>query len=124
VLEARGRRAEAEAELRAAAARREDPSSAAIARLCLARFRSSPEAAGAAYRSALEIDPGLSPAWLGLSQSMHASGDRPGALAALERLLSLGDTCALSAWVHYHLGRGRAFPGALAALRARLTPPR
>ncbi len=124
VLEAAGRRAEAEAELRAVAASRDDAFASSIARLCLARFESSPEAASAAYRSALEVDPDLSPAWLGLSQSLHAVGDRRGALAALERLLSLGDTGALSAWVHYHLGRGRAFPEALAALRARLTPPR
>ena len=98
--------------------------SAAVARLCLARIEPSPEGAAPAYRSALEADPALSPAWLGLSQSLHASGDRERALAALERALSLGETRPLSAWVHYHLGRGRAFPEALEALRARLTPPR
>jgi len=124
VLEARGRRAEAEVELRAVAASGEDPFAAAIAHLCLARFEPSPEGAAAAYRSALETDPTLSPAWLGLSQSLHASGDREGALAALERVLSLGETRPLSAWVHYHFGRGRAFPEALEALRSRLTPPR
>jgi tetratricopeptide (TPR) repeat protein len=124
VLDALGRRGEAEVELRAVAASREDPLCTAIARLCLARFESSPDAAATAYRSALEIDPTLSPAWLGLSQSLHASGDRSGALAALEQMLSLGNTGALSAWVRYHLGRGRAFPEALDALRARLTPPR
>ncbi len=124
VLEARGRRAEAEAELRAAAASREDSFVAAIARLCLARFEPSPEGAAAAYRSALETDPTLSPAWLGLSQSLQASGDREGALAALERVLSLGDSRPLSAWIYYHFGRGRAFPEALEALRDGLTPPR
>jgi tetratricopeptide (TPR) repeat protein len=122
VLEARGHRVEAEAELRAVAASGEDPSSAAIARLCLARFEPSPGGAAAAYRSALETDPTLSPAWLGLSQSLHASGDRKGALGALERALSLGEARPLSAWMQYHLGRGRAFPGAFDALRARLKP--
>jgi hypothetical protein len=123
VLEARGRRAEAEVELRAVAAHRQDPFLAAIARLCLARFEPSPDRAAAAYRSALEIDGALSPAWLGLSQSLHASGDRAGALAALEQLLSLGDDRPLSAWIEYHFGRGRAFPEALEALRGRLKPP-
>ena len=122
VLEARGHRAEAEVELRAVAAHREDPFLAAIARLCLARLEPSPEGAAAAYRSALEADPALSPAWLGLSQSLHAGGNRVGALDALERALSLGETRSLSAWIEYHLGRGRAFPDALEALRARLTP--
>ena len=123
VLEARGHRAEAEVELRAVAARPENASLAAIARLCLARFERSPERAAAAYRSALEVDPTLSPAWLGLSQSLHASGDRQGALGALERVLLPRPLGTPSAWVDYHLGRGRAFPGALRALRAGLTSP-
>jgi tetratricopeptide (TPR) repeat protein len=121
VLEARGHRAEAETELRAVAGSHRDPFLAAVARLCLARFEASPDGAAAAYRSALEIDPALSPAWLGLSQSFHARGDRAGALDALERALSLGEKRSLSAWVEYHLGRGRAFPAALEALRARFT---
>jgi tetratricopeptide (TPR) repeat protein len=122
VLEARGHRDEAEIELRAVAASAGDPFLAAIARLCLARFEPTPEGAAAAYRSALEVDPALSPAWLGLSQSFHASGDREGALDALQRALSLGETRTLTAWVDYHLGRGRAFPGYLEALRARVAP--
>jgi tetratricopeptide (TPR) repeat protein len=124
VLQARGHAAEAEVQLQAVAADAADPFVAAVARLCLARLEVSPGGAARAYRSALEIDPALSPAWLGLSQALHASGEREQALAALERLLSLGDTRALSAWVQYHLGRGRAFPEALDVLRARLTPPR
>jgi tetratricopeptide (TPR) repeat protein len=124
VLEARGHRAEAEIALRAVAANREDPYLAAIARLCLAHLEPSPEGAATAYRSALEADPSLSPAWLGLSQSLHATGDREEALDALERALALGETRSLSAWIEYHLGRGRAFPDVLEALRRRLTPPR
>ncbi|HSD27252.1 MAG TPA: hypothetical protein VLL75_08105 [Vicinamibacteria bacterium] len=123
VLQARGRDGEAEVELRAIASD-DDRFCAAVARLCLARVEVSPERAADAYRSALAVDPTLSPAWLGLSQSLHASGDRGGALEALDRALSLGRTRALNAWVDYHLGRGRAFPEALAALRAGLTPPR
>jgi tetratricopeptide (TPR) repeat protein len=123
VLEARGHRAEAEVELRAVAASRGEPFLAAIGRLCLARFESSPDDAAAAYRSALEIDPALTPAWLGLSQSLHAGGNREGALDALGRALSLGETRARTSWVDYHLGRGRDFPEALEALRARLKPP-
>ena len=80
-----------------------------MARLCLARFDPSPEASAAAYRSALEIDPGLRPAWLGLSQALLASGDREGAVAAVERALSPEGPRPLDAWVEYHLGRGRAF---------------
>ena len=94
-----------------------------MARLCLARFDPSPEASAAAYRSALEVDPGLRPAWLGLSQALLASGDREGAVAAVERALSPEGPRPLDAWVEYHLGRGRAFPQALAGLRARLTRP-
>jgi tetratricopeptide (TPR) repeat protein len=124
VLEARGRRAEAEAKLRAVAAGGADPFATAIARLCLARFEPSPDGAAAAYRRAIESDPALSPAWLGLSQSFHAMGDREAALDALERSLSLGKTRPMSAWIHYHLGRGRAFPASLEALRARLKPAR
>jgi len=124
VLEARGHRAEAEVELRAVSSDRDDPFSAAVARLCLARRETTPERAAQAYRSALEVDPTLSPAWLGLSQSLHAGGNREGALDALGRALSLGETRALTAWVDYHQGRGRAFPEALEALRARLTHPR
>jgi tetratricopeptide (TPR) repeat protein len=123
VLEARGHRADAEIELRAVAAGTGDPFLVAVARLCLARLASSPEGAAAAYRSALEVDPALSPAWLGLSQALYASGDRPGALEALERALSPDPPRELTAWVEYHLGRGRAFPEALARLRAGLAPP-
>lgn len=123
VLEARGRRAEAEVELRAVAARGEDPFLAAIALLCLARFESSPAGAAAAYRSALEANWALSPAWLGLSQSLHASGDRAAALDALERALALGENRPGSAWMDHHFGHGRSFPVALEALRAKLKPP-
>ena len=44
------------------------------------------------------------------------------ALDALERALSLGETRSLTAWVEYHLGRGRVFRGYLEALRARVIP--
>ncbi len=123
VLEARGHRDEAEAELRAVAAGGGDSFLVAVARLCLARLDPSPEASAAAYRSALEIDAGLRAAWLGLSQALHASGDRGGAVAAVERALSPEGPHPLDAWVEYHLGRGRAFRGALGGLRARLTRP-
>ncbi len=123
VLEGRGHRAEAEIELRAVAAGTEDPFLVALARLCLARFEPSPEGAASAYRSALEVDPSLPPAWLGLSHALHASGDRQGALDALERALSPQGSNALTAWVEYHLGRGRSFPEALARLRAGLAAP-
>jgi hypothetical protein len=120
VLEARGHRAEAEVELRAVAASPQDPFLTAVARLCLARIEPTPEGAAAAYRSALEVDPALAQAWLGLSQSLHASGDRQGALDALHRALAFGETRALTAWVDYHLGRGRSFAGALRALHLRV----
>jgi tetratricopeptide (TPR) repeat protein len=120
VLEARGIRAEAEAELRAVAAGGGDSFLLAVARLCLARFDPSPEASAAAYRSALEVDPGLRPAWLGLSQVLYAGGDREGAVATVERALSPEGSRPLDAWVEYHLGRGRAFRQSLAALRARI----
>jgi tetratricopeptide (TPR) repeat protein len=123
VLQARGREAEAEVELRTVASAAADPFSAAIARLCLARRETAPVRAAEAYRSALEVDAALSPAWLGLSQALHATGDREGAVAALERVLSLGGTRALTAWVDYHVGRGRAFPEALETLRSRLKLP-
>jgi tetratricopeptide (TPR) repeat protein len=122
-LEARGHRAEAEIELRAVAAAPEDPFLAGLARLCLARFEPTPDRAASAYRSALEVDPTLSPAWLGLSHALHASGDRRGALDALERVLSPDLSPALTAWVEYHLGRGRAFPEALARLREGVVAP-
>jgi tetratricopeptide (TPR) repeat protein len=122
VLAARGHRDEAEVELRAVAAGGGDSFLVAVARLCLARLGSA-EAAAAAYRSALEVDPGLRPAWLGLSQALHASGDREGAVAAVERALSPEGPRPLDAWVEYHLGRGRAFREALAKLRARIARP-
>jgi tetratricopeptide (TPR) repeat protein len=120
VLEARGHRAEAEAELRAVAVATTDRFSAAIARLCLARLEQSPSAAAEAYRAALEVDPGLSQAWLGLSQALRASGDRPGAVQALAPALAHEENVRLTAWVEYHLGRGRTFPAALEALSARV----
>jgi tetratricopeptide (TPR) repeat protein len=122
VLLARGHRAEAEPELSMVAAGTADPFLAALARLCLARLEPA-DAAAAAYRGALDVDPGLRPAWLGLSQALHASGDRDGAVAAVERALSPEGARPLDPWVEYHLGRGRAFPEALARLRARLTGP-
>jgi tetratricopeptide (TPR) repeat protein len=122
VLEERGHRDEAATELRAAAAAIDDPFVAAVARLCLARLEPSPEAAARAYRSALEVDPLLQPAWVGLSEALNASGDREGALAAVEHAVS-PEGPPLTKWVEYHLGRGRAFPEALANLRARLTHP-
>jgi tetratricopeptide (TPR) repeat protein len=61
VLQESGRHDEAEAELQAAAADVADPFAAAVARLCLARLEVSPERAAGAYRSALAIDPTLSP---------------------------------------------------------------
>jgi hypothetical protein len=123
VLEARGHRAEAEVELRAVAAGADDALLVAVARLCLARFDPSAESSATAYRSALDVDPALRPAWLGLSHALHASGDRESAVAAVERALSPEGPRPLDAWVEYHLGRGRAFPQALAGLRARLTRP-
>ncbi len=123
VLEARGHRDEAEVELRAVASGGGDSFLVAVARLCLSRFDPSPEASAAAYRSALEVDPGLRPAWLGLSQALLASGDREGAVAAVERALSPEEPRPLDAWVEYHLGRGRAFREALAKLRARIARP-
>ena len=121
VLEARGHRAEAESQLRAVARGKADPFLVTVARLCLARLAPAPDALAAAYRSALDVDPGLQPAWLGLSQALHASGDREGAVIAVERALSPEGPRPLDAWVEYHFGRGRAFRGALAGLRARLT---
>ena len=123
VLEARGHRAEAVVELRAVAVGTGDPFLVALGRLCLARLEPSPDAAAAAYRSALEVDPSLRPAWLGLSRALHGSGDREGAVAALGHALSPEEPRPLDVWVEYHFGRGRAFPEALARLRARLTSP-
>jgi tetratricopeptide (TPR) repeat protein len=123
VLEARGHRDEAVVELRAVAAGTGDPYLVALGRLCLARLETSPDAAAAAYRSALEVDPSLRPAWLGLSRALHGSGEREAAVAALEHALSPDEPRPLDVWVEYHFGRGRAFPGVLARLRARLTRP-
>lgn len=120
VLEARGHRTAAEAELQAVASEPADRLATAVARLCLARRERSPGRAAEAYRRALEVDPVLPQAWLGLGLALRAGGDRAAAVAALERALSPAEDAPLSAWVEYHLGRGRAFPAAIAALRARV----
>jgi tetratricopeptide (TPR) repeat protein len=91
----------------------------AVARLCLARFESSPERQAAAYRAALDVDPSPGPAWLGLGWALLASGDREGALAAVEHALSPEENRP-NTWVSYHLGFGRTFPLALDRLRASL----
>ncbi|HYN01170.1 MAG TPA: tetratricopeptide repeat protein, partial [Vicinamibacteria bacterium] len=122
VLLARGHRAEAEPELRMVAAGTTDPFLAGLARLCLARLEPA-DAAAAAYHAALEVDPSLRSAWLGLSRALHGSGDREGAVAAVGHALSPEEPGPLDAWVEYHLGRGRAYPETLARLRARLTHP-
>jgi tetratricopeptide (TPR) repeat protein len=120
VLEARGHRTAAEAELQAVASGAADRLATAVARLCLARFERSPGRAAEAYRRALEVDPVLPQAWLGLGLALRAGGDRAAAVAAIERALSPAENAPLSAWVEYHLGRGRAFPAAIAALRYRV----
>jgi tetratricopeptide (TPR) repeat protein len=124
VLHARGHVSEGESELRDVASDTTDPFCAAVARLCLARLETSPKKAAAAYGSALDVDPGLSQAWLGLSHALRASGDRTAARDALEHVLALGQTRTLTAWVEYHLGRGRVFPAALEALRVRVVETR
>jgi tetratricopeptide (TPR) repeat protein len=121
VLEERGHRAEAEAELHSVSMSASDAFVVAVARLCLARFETSPEREAAAYRSALDVDPSLGPAWLGLGRALLASGDREGALAAVKHALSPEESRANTAWVNYHLGRGRSFTQVLDRLRARVS---
>jgi tetratricopeptide (TPR) repeat protein len=121
VLHERRQHGEALKELRAAAEATGDSFVAAVARLCLARLDPSAQAAADLYRSALAIDSSLQPAWLGLSQALQASGDYEGALGALEHALS-DEEPRRNVWALYHSGRARAFPNALADLRARLRP--
>jgi predicted negative regulator of RcsB-dependent stress response len=116
VLSERGHRAEAIAEIRAVAAGT-DRFLATVARLCLARFETSPPAEVAAYRAVIEKDPSPGPAWLGLARALLASGNREGAEEAVSHALSPNEGRPLSAWVDYHLGRGRTFPAALDRLR-------
>jgi tetratricopeptide (TPR) repeat protein len=118
VLLARGYTAEGEAELRVVARATTDVFCAALARLCLARLEKQPGRAASAYESAVEIDPLLPQAWLGLSRVRRAMGDRAGARGALERVLALGGSPTVDAWVEYHFGGGRSFPAALEKLRA------
>ena len=117
VLAASGQREAARVELRAVLAESRDPFDAALAHLCLARLAEAPEEAATSYRSAAEADPSLREAWLGLSETCWRMEDRPAARAALRRALADENDATLSAWVQYHLGRGRAFKPALAALR-------
>ncbi|HXY38059.1 MAG TPA: hypothetical protein VEQ10_00225, partial [Vicinamibacteria bacterium] len=112
-----GQRDAARLELRAVLGRSQDQFDVALAHLCLARLAETPEAAATSYRAAAEADPSLREAWLGLSETCWRMEDRPAARAALQRAFADENDTTLSAWVRYHLGRGRAFKPALAALR-------
>jgi tetratricopeptide (TPR) repeat protein len=118
VLADGGHRDEALAELQRAAAGR-DPFVVGLAHLCLGRLAETPEEAARWYRAATDDDPSLRPAWLGLSEAAWRMHDRAGARTALEHAFA-DDDSRLTSWVEYHFGRGRGFPEALAALRARV----
>jgi tetratricopeptide (TPR) repeat protein len=118
VLADGGHRDEARAELQRAAAGR-DPFVVGLAHLCLGRLAETPEEAARWYRAATDDDPSLRPAWLGLSEAAWRMHDRAGARTALEHAFA-DDDSRLTSWVEYHFGRGRGFPEALAALRARV----
>ena len=120
VMEARGHRAEAEAELRAVAVVTDDPFSAAIARLCLARLEPSPSAAAEAYRAALEVDPVCRRPGSASARRCARAATGPVPSRPSQPALAHEENARLTAWVEYHLGRGRTFPAALEALRARV----
>ncbi len=117
VLAALGRIAEAVAELRAVLLGRPEPFAAAVAHLCLARLAESADDAAAEYRRAIDLDPALQPAWMGLSEALRRKQDRKGAMDALEHAFAREGDPRLNAWIEYHMGRGRAFPAALARLQ-------
>ena len=124
VLVARGHRDEGAAELRTIASTSTDPFLAAIAHLCLARLAGEGAEAVAEYRAAVQAQLSLNPAWVGLSHALLGQGDREAARAALERAFVPEGGRSLNAWVVYHLGRGRAFLGALAGLQAAVAADR
>jgi tetratricopeptide (TPR) repeat protein len=119
VLEARGHHDEATMELKAAT-RSADPFVVGLAHLCLARIGTAAGDPVSEYRRAVEADPSLRQAWLGLSNALARQGDRSTAVQALAHVFAPQGDQQLSSWVAYHLGRGRAFPGALADLRTRV----
>ncbi len=124
VRAALGQRVEARAELQLVLQQSQDPFLLALAHLCLARLADAPEQATLSYHAALDADESLSQAWLGLSEASFRMGDRAAAAAALGRAFVDSDDGPLSAWVVYHLGRGRAFQPALEALRKAVVEPR
>ena len=124
VQAAYGLQKEAAAGFRSVASEATDPFLVSIAHLCLARLSGEDAQAVAEYQAAIQTEPSLRPAWVGLSHALHGQGDREAALAALERAFVLEGDRSPNPWVEYHLGRGRAFPRALAALRAVITADR
>jgi len=120
VLEARGHRDEASRELGEVCVTSKDSFLVALAHLCLGRGGDAPDDRVAEYRRATEAQPSLRPAWLGLSHELSIQGDRAGAAQALEHAFQRDGDEELTAWVEYHLGRGRAFASALDELRTRI----
>jgi hypothetical protein len=118
-LAARGARDEAVAELLKVAEQAPGAYERALAHLCLGRLAQTAPDAARAYRAATEADPLLRQAWLGRSEAAWRMRDAEAARVALERAF-VGNDERLTSWVVYHLGRGHAFPGALAALRSRV----
>jgi tetratricopeptide (TPR) repeat protein len=118
VLAAYGQRRQAVADLRAVASSDSDPFLVSVAHLCLAQLASDTAEAVGEYRAALEAVPSLRAAWVGLSHSLLQQGERATAREAIEHAFVAEGDPTPDPWVDYHLGRGRAFPGALAALRA------
>jgi tetratricopeptide (TPR) repeat protein len=118
VLAAYGQRTQAVADLRAVASSDSDPFLVSVAHLCLAQVAGDTAEAVGEYRAALEAVPSLRAAWVGLSHSLLQQGERAAAREAIEHAFVAEGDPTPDPWVDYHLGRGRAFPGALAALRA------
>ena len=118
VMAAYGQRTQAVADLRAVASSDSDPFLVSVAHLCLAQLAGDTAEAVGEYRAALEAVPSLRAAWVGLSHSLLQQGERVTARAAIEHAFVAEGDPTPDPWVDYHLGRGRAFPGALAALRA------
>jgi tetratricopeptide (TPR) repeat protein len=117
VLVAHGDLAAGMAELQTVAAQRDDILAAALTHLCLARLATGLEASVLEYRKAVELNPSLRPAWLGLSYALNEAGQREQALSALEQAFAPVDAH-LNTWLVYHLGRGGVLAAMLSLLRA------